>query len=161
VHEALNTTDFKPTILALMGMPLDAKDEGRDASVLFRTGIAPDTWKDVTFSRHAGGAWLMAVTQRYKFIVTAETPCLYDLQKDPMETTNLALQKDQRETVRSMAKELAGYIERTKEPHGEIPALRSVLNWALSDAPLFVAPVQDSAKGKKRKAKVQELEKDE
>lgn len=161
MHEALNTTDFKPTILALMGMPMDAKDEGRDASALFRSGVAPEGWKDVTFSRHAGGRWLMAVTQRYKFIVTDETPCLYDLQKDPMETTNLALQKDQRETVRTMAKELAKYIERTKEPHGEIPELRSVLNWALSDAPVFVAPAQDSAKGKKRKAKAREMEKEE
>lgn len=160
IREALNTTDFKPTVLSLMGMPSDAKDEGRDASALFRSGVAPEGWKDVTFSRHAGGRWLMAVTQRYKFIVTDETPCLYDLQKDPLETTNLALQPQHRDTVRAMAKELAGYIERAKEPHGELPELRSVLNWALNEKAAFVAPAQPSGStsksGKKKNKKAAE-----
>ena len=49
VHEALANVDFKPTILALMGVPGAGSDEGRDASALFRTGQTPANWKNVTF----------------------------------------------------------------------------------------------------------------
>ena len=43
VHEALANVDFKPTILALIGLPRAGSDEGRDASALFRTGQTPRT----------------------------------------------------------------------------------------------------------------------
>ena len=45
IHEALNNVDFKPTILALMGVWSAGGDEGRDASALFRTGQAPAGWR--------------------------------------------------------------------------------------------------------------------
>ena len=73
LHEALATVDFKPTILALLGLPRDEHDEGRDVSGLFLTGKAPADWKNMTFSRDAGGRWLMAVSSRYKFIVYPTT----------------------------------------------------------------------------------------
>lgn len=56
-----------------------------------------------------------------------------------------------------MAREQEGYIERTKEPHGEIPELRSVLNWAVSDQAVFVPPPQQAGgtpkAGKKKNKK--------
>ena len=70
VHEALANVDFKPTILALMGVPGAGSDEGRDASALLRTGTAPPDWKNITFSRHAGGNWLMATS-----LDRPRTPC--------------------------------------------------------------------------------------
>ena len=49
VHEALSNVDFKPTLLGLLGLPRDERDEGRDASALFRAGKAPAGWKNVTY----------------------------------------------------------------------------------------------------------------
>ncbi|MCX7006246.1 MAG: sulfatase-like hydrolase/transferase, partial [Kiritimatiellaeota bacterium] len=89
VHEALANVDPKPPILALLGLPADAKDEGRDTSALFLTGKAPTGWKNIAFSRNSGGAWLMAVSSKHKFIVSNDSdPCLFDLDADPFEVRN-------------------------------------------------------------------------
>ena len=86
IREAMANVDFKPTILSLMGVSNPGGDEGRDTSALFRSGKAPDGWKNVAFSRHAEGGWLMAVNSRHKFIVSNDSdPCLFDLETDPFE----------------------------------------------------------------------------
>ncbi len=77
VSQALATVDFKPTILALMGVTPPTPDDGRDASSLFLESGQPRTWNDVTFVRigrpgsNVDMGWMGAFSRRYKFIVAA------------------------------------------------------------------------------------------
>lgn len=154
VREALCTVDFKPTLLGLLGLPRDARDEGRDASALLLTGLAQDGWKDVVFSRNAVGNWLMAVTRQYKFVVWRDTtPCLYDLSRDPLETRNLFAEPAMRETVRGLARSLAEYSKQFHEPFADVPALRADLAWSVEGTSEYVPPVRaaPTAKGKSRR----------
>jgi arylsulfatase A-like enzyme len=120
VRQALGNVDFKPTILALMGIANPTADEGRDASTLFRTGRAPADWADHAFIRIGGGpkrtgpaedgelaegnGWLGTFSRDYKFIVApGAAPSLFDLANDPHELTNLFPAPAQRDTVRRLA----------------------------------------------------------
>jgi arylsulfatase A-like enzyme len=141
VRQALSTVDFKPTILSLLGLgaddPARRRDEGRDASALFRD-LDPGrtaSWNDVTFVRigllDTGGAWMGAFSRRYKLVVadTAE-PALFDLEQDPHEMTNLFSSPFQRETIRRLARELARYARTFHEPLLESSHVQDVLTWA-------------------------------
>ncbi len=150
IHEALSTVDFKPTVLGLLGLPPDKRDEGRDASALFLTGQAPSGWKDVVFSRNSAGSWLMAVSSRHKFIVSRNAdPCLYDLDRDPAEQLNLFAEPSSREIVRGLARALAEYVVRYKEPFAEQPLLRADLAWSAEGVGLYVSPVRVPVRAKK------------
>jgi len=154
VHEALANVDFKPTLLGLLGLPRDERDEGRDASALFRTGRAPSDWRNVTFSRNSAGTWLMAATSRYKFIVSNDSnPCLFDLDADPFEMRNIFSHPSSRETVRELARALADYAQRFKEPHADQPAVRADLAWAAAGTEEYVAPARNVKKAKARRAR--------
>lgn len=173
VRQALSSVDFKPTILALMGIANPTKDEGRDASALFREGKAPAGWKDVAFIRIGGGpknapaaedgeysggaGWLGAFSRQYKFVVAPTAgPSLFDLENDPNELTNLFTAPAHRETVRRLAGELADYAKTFHDPHANSTRVKTDLAWATSsklDYP--AAPETEPApkKGDKGKAK--------
>lgn len=152
IREALSTVDFKPTVLGLLGLPSDAQDEGRDASVLFLAGQAPSGWKDVVFSRNSAGNWLMAVSSHHKFIVSRNAdPCLYDLDRDPAEQLNLFAEPSSRETVRGLARALTEYAVRYKEPYTEQASLRADLAWATEGVGPYVSPVRTPVRTKDRK----------
>jgi arylsulfatase A-like enzyme len=154
IHEALNNVDFKPTILALMGVSSAGGDEGRDASALFRTGQAPAGWQDITFSRNSAGNWLMAATRRYKFIVSRDSdPCLFDLDADPFELRNIFSQPSARETVRELGRALAEYAKRCQEPHADQPAVRADLTWAAEGTGKYAAPPRGANKTKAGKTR--------
>lgn len=154
IHEALNNADFKPTILALMGVPSAGADEGRDASALFLTGQAPTGWADVTFSRHSGGNWLMAATSRYKFIVSSDSdPCLFDLEADPFEMRNIFSAPSSRETVRQLARALVGYAARCREPNADQPAIRADLTWAAEGSAGYLSPQRAARRPRARSAR--------
>jgi arylsulfatase A-like enzyme len=172
VREALGTVDFKPTMLALMGVANPVKDEGRDASALFRDGKAPADWRDVAFVRIGGGpkgaaasedgeytggpGWLGAFSRQYKFVVAPEAgPSLFDLENDPDELNNLFTAPAQRETVRRLATELSGYAQQFKDPHLASPRVKADLAWAMSASAEYTATADTPAKkgGKGRKAK--------
>jgi arylsulfatase A-like enzyme len=146
IHEALATVDFKPTILALLGLPRDEHDEGRDASGLFLTGKAPGDWKNGTFSRNAGGRWLMAVSSRYKFIVYPDQdPCLFDLEQDPFEMRNVFSAPTSRETVRELARAFMAYAQRCQEPYAAQPAMHADLAWAADGTGPYTPPKRVAA----------------
>jgi len=152
IHEALANVDFKPTILALMGLAVDPQDEGRDASALFRTGWAPDGWKNIAFSRNSAGAWLMAVTSRHKFIISNDSdPCLFDLDADPFEMRNLFGGPAVRETVRELARSLADYCRRSKEVHAEQPSVKADLAWCAEGSGDYKAPERTHKPAKRKK----------
>jgi arylsulfatase A-like enzyme len=152
IHEALANVDFKPTILSLMGVANPGGDEGRDASALLLSGKAPEGWKDVTISRNANGQWLMAVSSRYKFIVSPDSdPCLFDLDKDPFEMHNIFAASASREIVRELAKALLEYAKRCKEPYAEDPAMHADLTWAAEGVGEYTPPKRDEEKAKRKK----------
>lgn len=160
VHEVLNNVDFKPTLLGLLGLPRDERDEGRDASELFLNGKAPGGWKNVTFSRNSAGQWLMAVTSRYKYIVSPDSdPCLFDLDQDPFEMKNIFAVPEMRSTVRELAQALLNYAKRYKEPYADEPAMNSDLIWCAGDSNDYVPPKRNT--GKKRKQSSRKKEKEE
>ncbi|MHC4221792.1 MAG: sulfatase family protein, partial [Planctomycetota bacterium] len=95
VTQALSTVDFLPTILSLMEVKTAEKEDGHDASALFKDGKPPRDFKDITFVRGTGNPksteenWLAAFTSRYKLIVSPkDKPWLIDMQKDPDESKN-------------------------------------------------------------------------
>ncbi len=150
VRQALGIVDFKPTLLALMGIANPPGDEGRDASALFRTGQAPAGWQDLAFVRIGGGqnrgaadeeggavaegpGWFGVFSRQYKFIVApGGTPSLFDLETDPDELYNVFAAPAQRETVRRLASALADYAERYNDPLLVSPRVKADLAWAMS-----------------------------
>jgi len=147
IHEALNNTDFKPTILSLMGVANLAGDDGCDASTLFLTGKTPAAWRNVTFSRNSGGKWLMAVTSRHKFIVNDDSnPQLFDLEKDPFEMNNLFATPAARPIVRELAQALSDYAKRCHDNYVTDPSVQADLAWAAGSSDRYVAPNRDANK---------------
>ena len=156
IHEALCNVDFKPTVLGLLGLPRDPRDEGRDASALLLSGKAPADWKNVIFSRNSGGAWLMAANSRYKFIVSPDSdPCLFDLEQDPFEMKNIFAAPASRAVVRELALALLDHAKRSAEPYADEPAMRADLAWTAGGSEQYVAP-RRAAGGKRRQAAEEE-----
>jgi arylsulfatase A-like enzyme len=145
VRAVLSTTDFKPTILALMGFPGDGRDDGRDASDLFRTGQTPLGWKDIAFSRIGTGrsGWIGAFTSRYKLVVSpADDPCLFDLQTDPDELNNVFRVPSYRAVVRELGLELSAWAQASGEPHWGQATVRSDLAWFVDGSGEYQSPVR-------------------
>ena len=128
IHEALGCVDFLPTILKLMDIPTAGREQGRDASALFRIGKAPADWNDIVFVRSTGveRGWLAAITDRYKLIYsTSDDPWLLDLQKDPDELANYYGKPEYQDISRTLARQLADYGQRYKDPRISNARIRS------------------------------------
>ncbi len=158
VNEALGCVDFQPTILKLMGVKAAGTEQGRDASTLLTTGKAPADWKDISFIRGTSINWLMAVTNRYKLILSPrDLPWLLDYEKDPDEVKNFYGDPAYRETVRELSKELTAYIETYNDPSGKTPRVQADLKWGIEGTGKYTAPDLPAAPaksgGKRRKKK--------
>jgi arylsulfatase A-like enzyme len=150
IDEALDCTDFLPTILALMDCKTAGKEEGRDASVLFTAGKAPDDWQDIAFLRGTGevAGWVAAVSDRYKLIYsTHDDPWLFDLEQDPDELKNGFSDPANREVVRAMSKALAAYGKRVDDPRVAVEKVRGDLTWAIEgEGPYVPTPAAKAPK---------------
>ena len=106
-----------------MGISLSGKEEGRDASILFRTGNAPASWKDITFFRGTGKPgenWIAAVTKRYKVVYSVDStdvPWFFDLEEDPDEMVNNYETPRYRRIIRDMARDLINYANTYDDSH--------------------------------------------
>ncbi|MCP4788163.1 MAG: sulfatase [Fuerstiella sp.] len=128
IEEVLNTVDFLPSMLSLMGV-IDKADHvhGRDASRLLRTGTAPQDWNDITFMRSTGKpgstfGWVSALTPRFKLILSsADDPWLLDLQTDPDELINFIDSPEHKDVVQHLARELKDYGKRLSDPYTTNP----------------------------------------
>jgi arylsulfatase A-like enzyme len=172
VRQALGNVDFKPTILALMGIANPTTDEGRDASALFRGAPPPAGWIDQAFIRIGGGparaagakgedgemaegaGWMGVFSRRHKFIVAPNAaPSLFDLETDPDELHNLVGDPAQRDTIRNLGAALLTYAQRHHDPLLATARVKSDLAWATSDrvdypGHLDPAPEEPAAKKK-------------
>jgi arylsulfatase A-like enzyme/Tfp pilus assembly protein PilF len=93
VADTVRSIDVLPTALELLGVPLADRLEGRSVVPLM-TGAAKElglgAYSEAIYPRfHFGWSDLRALTSgRYKYIA-APRPELYDLDRDPAETTNI------------------------------------------------------------------------
>ncbi|NNM29433.1 MAG: sulfatase-like hydrolase/transferase, partial [Akkermansiaceae bacterium] len=134
IDEVLNTVDFLPTMLAMMGAATAGKEEGRNCAPLFTKGKAPAGWDDVTFMRStgrpgkAGVGWISAVTPRYKLILSSQDePWLLDLEDDPDELRNFIAAPGRKATVQRLAAALAAYGKKHRDPYCDHPKVAAEL----------------------------------
>ena len=107
--------DVAPTILDLLGMPARAELRGRSLRPLLDgTGTLPDAgiYSEALYSRyHFGWSELYALTDSRYRLIRAPRDELYDLQRDPKETTSVAADRPQ--VKQAMRAALESLIART------------------------------------------------
>tara|TARA_R110002096_G_scaffold163992_3_gene331633 strand:+ start:3133 stop:4602 length:1470 start_codon:yes stop_codon:yes gene_type:complete len=136
VDEVVNTVDFLPTMLALMGVETAGKEEGRDASPLLKSEREGNDWKNVTFMRGTGRpgsseGWISAVTPRHKLILSShDKPWLLDLETDPDELINFI--DAQPEVAKELARDLSNYADQHGDPYLEHPRTKKDLDSILA-----------------------------
>lgn len=110
VRSTVRSEDVMPTLLDMLGQPRPAEVQGRSLVPLL-TGAAADLELDAYSEslyafNHYGWSDLKALRSgRFKYIATSR-PELYDLERDPGESTNLYSER------RSLADRLAAELER-------------------------------------------------
>lgn len=134
IKEALGSIDFLPTLCTMTNTKPIIPPHGRDFSVFFSKNSADD-WNDIAIVRGTGDrkGWLMAVSDRYKLVVSANDPMwFFDLERDPNEMINLRDHPGYRETIKTMAAELIAYGKKYNEPFVGQTQIKSDLDWAVS-----------------------------
>lgn len=136
INQALGSIDFLPTLCTMTGTKPVNPIHGRDFSQLLM-GKEPKAWTDIAIVRGTGDrkGWLMAVSDRYKLVVSANDPIwFFDLERDPNEMINLRDHPGYRETIKTMATKLITYGKKHSEPFTEQTQIKGDLNWAVSDS---------------------------
>ncbi len=108
--------DFAPTLLDHISMPgLTGRNlPGRSAADAL-TGEPPADWPDATFGEYGHTRSIRTRTHKYVHRADGGHLELYDLVKDPDETTNLADDPDHREELRGLRKRLFAWFEQYGE----------------------------------------------
>lgn len=117
VKPVINSVDFVPTVLSLMGIENTSNGDGRDCSQIITSGKTPKGWNDMVISKMGG--WIAVATPDYKLIITSKagsTPCLFDLKSDPMELRNVFADGKNSAIIKSMTSFLDDYMAKSKEP---------------------------------------------
>jgi len=133
-RQPASIVDLAPTLLGFAGVPLPWEMHGRDLRPLlsspraspdepvlmehFYSKFGAETDSGVTGDDIAGGVpyWLFLRQGRYKYIRTLvpdEIEELYDLETDPRELTNLALDARHRATLEDFRSRLLAELDRT------------------------------------------------
>ena len=134
IQQALGSIDFLPTLCTMTKTKPINSVHGRDFSELLSQN-KPIYWKDIAIVRGTGDlkGWLMAVSDRYKLVVSANDPMwFFDLERDPNEMINLRDHAGYRETIKAMAAELISYGKKFNEPFVKQPQIESDLKWSVS-----------------------------
>lgn len=137
IDHAMNTTDFAPTILAMMGATPSGEEEGRDISSVF-SGETPKS-ADVTFMRGTTKSaddttgWIAAVTPTHKLILSDKDDAwLLNLESDPDELVNAISVPDELPVAKELAKHLKDYATRCADPKITNPHTAKVLQELLT-----------------------------
>ncbi len=118
VDGLVTNLDIAPTFLELAGARIPRSYQGQSLLPWFN-GQAVTNWRDSIFTEHAFYAydnWYGVRSERYKlasYYTVEDAPyyCLYDLQKDPDELTNLAKNPEYASLLSQMKKRLAKYLD--------------------------------------------------
>ena len=133
ITDTIGNIDFKPTILALMGVKDTSHNEGRDMSAPFLG--QKHEGKDIIFTRcEFATGWTAAFSGNYKLIIDNATIWLTDLSKDPDELHNYAYDPAYAPILKNLSAELLTYLETSHDPH-------------LTDTPLGVKFLRDAVAG--------------
>ena len=127
VQALVSNVDVAPTLVDMAGADLPEVYQGRSLLPLVR-GETVDSWREDLFFEHRISRynnWHGVRGKRYKYTVYYDDgyECLYDLQKDPAESVNLAANPEYAETRARMAGRLdhyrAAYPEPERKPAGK------------------------------------------
>lgn len=118
--------DFAPTLLAMAGLPVPERMQGRDLSPLL-TGSDPQNppppWRTEFFYEHHFGPRIIPPCEgvrgtRWSYLrwlaPNPESEELYDLENDPLESQNLAADPAHAETLARLRAARLGYLETLK-----------------------------------------------
>ncbi len=149
----IENVDFAPTILALAGIKTPGYMQGKSFKTILETGKEPAGWKQATYYRywmhlahHFNPAHLGIRTKTHKLIYyygctydgANQTPPaweLYDLAKDPRETTNQYENPDYAEVVTDLKKRLADLRQEVGDTGKDHPKAETVVQefWDYSE----------------------------
>lgn len=115
INTTMSNADFSPTLLGLLNIPSKLKYHGKDQSDII-TGKKMIDNNTVVFK---GKKWIAVTDGQYKLIFSIgadEKPVLFDLKKDPDETTNLYQAPQIRKEIKRLATALKSYCLSCEEP---------------------------------------------
>lgn len=136
-RQPMGTVDLTPTVMGLLNLSADPRDQGRDlSSNLADVSQAPDNPPNppVAFLRNAGNTaqWVAAVDARYKLVLSVnDIPWLFDAQQDPDELLNFYRRPGTDGVAERLAKALRQYAAANKDPFFEHPQIAASLANAL------------------------------
>lgn len=90
IETPYTSVDFLPTILGLMGIQSQTTTHGIDASSeIFEDQMISKNDNQIRFLTDSKGRdWMAAITNRYKLVLSAYSPWLFDMEVDPDEILN-------------------------------------------------------------------------
>lgn len=122
VNEFVSNIDLAPTFVDLAGLTSPQVYQGRSLVPLIQGGKVED-WRDDIYCEHkfkSFNNWYGVRGKRYKYAVYYAEPdgpyeCLYDLEKDPDEFTNLAANPEYATVHAAMRARLDAYLKEIPE----------------------------------------------
>lgn len=134
-----STVDLLPTLTEMMGVEAPSETQGRSMLPVV-PGRTP-SYRDATFTEmnSSGLGILMARTDRHKFCYNwkpRQVDELYDMQADPLELENLAVDPDHADAVEEMRGVLLAWMRDTGHP------LRPHAEAALSEEPFVPLDIE-------------------
>ncbi len=127
VKEAMNNTDFTPTLLKIMNIQSKVQYQGKEHSKAI-LGEKDDTGSITAFK---GSNWIASTDGRYKLIYSTglgEVPVLFDLLEDPNELVNIYHKKNSRKIIERLATYLRDYCTTCEEPMWQNEKIREELS---------------------------------
>lgn len=90
IKRALNTTDFPPTILGLMGFNELGEVHGEDESCILKDTVSVvENGRMVYITDSPFSEWIAITDGKYKLVLSCkDKPWLLDIEKDPLEIQN-------------------------------------------------------------------------
>lgn len=120
INQAVNNTDWMPTILNMAGVKNKPKTAGKDLTALIKNPKLKG-FEGVTFSR-IHKSWVAAITDRYKLVIDTSNksePWLIDTEKDPDELINFFGNKNYKKITIKLGEKLKKYLEEQQDPFKE------------------------------------------
>ncbi|MBT5169429.1 MAG: sulfatase-like hydrolase/transferase [Opitutales bacterium] len=133
IRSAMTTTDFGPTMMNLMGFEgtLPAA-HGVDLADEFRSKKAEANTDRIVYIRSTeyDSRWVAAISDRYKLVLSTEDdPWLFDLEKDPEELVNYALDPNYAAIRKELTDSMVDQMKTSNDPVLKIDAYKKWLEF--------------------------------